>query len=75
MAKIESEIIEEEKPEEIDIVKENQILYEKLMKDLGFASEKEEKPKSKPVDLEKAFQTFSKLQESDSILKKQIKVY
>ena len=66
MAKIESEIIEEEKPEEIDIAKENQILYEKLMKDLGFSSEKEEKPKSKPVDLEKAFQTFSKLQESDS---------
>ena len=66
MAKIESEIIEEEKPEEIDIAKENQILYEKLMKDLGFSSEKEEKSKSKPVALEKAFQTFSKLQENDS---------
>ena len=66
MSIIESELNEEENKEDFDISKENKKLYEKLMKDLGFASEKEEKPKSKPVDLEKAFQTISKLQENDS---------
>ena len=66
MSKIESDINEDEKKEEFDISKENKKLYEKLMKDLGFLSEKEEKPKSKPIDMEKAYQTFSKFQENDS---------
>ena len=66
MSKIESDLIEDEKEEEFDISKENKKLYEKLMKDLGFLSEKEEKPKSKPIDMEKAYQTFSKFQENDS---------
>ena len=66
MSKIESDINEDEKKEEFDISKENKKLYEKLMKDLGFLSEKEEKPKSNPIDMEKAYQTFSKFQENDS---------
>ena len=66
MSKIESDINEDEKKDEFDISKENKKLYEKLMKDLGFLSEKEEKPKSKPIDMEKAYQTFSKFQENDS---------
>jgi len=66
MSKIESDLIEDEKEEEFDISKENKKLYEKLMKDLGFLSEKEAKPKSKPIDMEKAYQTFSKFQENDS---------
>ena len=66
MSKIESDINKDEKKEEFDISKENKKLYEKLMKDLGFLSEKEEKPKSKPIDMEKAYQTFSKFQENDS---------
>ena len=47
MSKIESELNEEEKKEDFDISKENKKLYEKLMKDLGFLSDKEEKPKIK----------------------------
>ena len=66
MSKIESELNEEEKKEDFDISKENKKLYEKLMKDLGFLSDKEEKPKSKPIDMQKAYQTFSKFQENDS---------
>ena len=66
MSKIESELNEEEKKEDFDISKENKKLYEKLMKDLGFLSDKEEKPKSKPIDMQKAYQTFSKFQEHDS---------
>jgi hypothetical protein len=66
MSKIESDINEDEKKEEFDISRENKKLYEKLMKDLGFLSEKEEKPKSKPINMEKAYQTFSKFQENDS---------
>ena len=66
MSKIESELNEEEKKEDFDISKENKKLYEKLMKDLGFVSDKEEKPKSKPIDMQKAYQTFSKFQENDS---------
>ena len=66
MSKIESDINEDEKKDEFDISKENKKLYEKLMKDLGFLSEKEEKPKSKPIDMEKAYQTLSKFQENDS---------
>jgi len=66
MSKKESELNEEEKKEDFDISKENKKLYEKLMKDLGFVSDKEEKPKSKPIDMQKAYQTFSKFQENDS---------
>ena len=66
MSKIESELNEEEKKEDFDISKENKKLYEKLMKDLGFLSDKEEKPKSKPIDMQKAYQTFIKFQEHDS---------
>ena len=63
MEKKESDIPEGEKIDEALIIsKENEELYEKLMKDLGFSSEKEKK--AKPVDLSKAFQTFSKLQEN-----------
>ena len=66
MSIIESELNEEENKEDFDISKENKKLYEKLMKDLGFLSDKEEKPKSKPIDMQKAFRTFSKFQENDS---------
>ena len=59
-----SEYYEEEKIEILDISQENQKLYEKLMQDLGFTSEKEKKPK--PLDLDKSFQTISKLQENSN---------
>ena len=62
-----SEYYEEEKIEILDISQENQKLYEKLMQDLGFTSEKEKKPK--PLDLDKSFQTISKLQENSNNLK------
>ena len=52
-----------EKLEELNISKENEKLYEKLMQDLGFSSEKEKKPK--PVDLDKAYQTISRLRENN----------
>ena len=63
-----SEYYEGEKVEDLDISQENQKLYEKLMQDLGFTSEKEKKPK--PLDLDKSFQTISKLQENSNNLKK-----
>ena len=59
-----SEYYEEEKIEILDISQENQKLYEKFMQDLGFTSEKEKKPK--PLDLDKSFQTISKLQENSN---------
>ena len=59
-----SEYYEEEKIEILDISQENQKLYEKLMQDLGFTSEKEKKPKL--LDLDKSFQTISKLQENSN---------
>ena len=62
-----SEYYEGEKVEDLDISQENQKLYEKLMQDLGFTSEKEKKPK--PLDLDKSFQTISKLQENSNNLK------
>ena len=52
-----------EKLEELNIAKENEKLYEKLMQDLGFSSDKEKKPK--PVDLDKAYQTISRLRENN----------
>ena len=55
-----------ENVEELNISQENQKFYEKLMKDLGFSSEKEEKSKSKPIDLEKAYQTINKYQENNT---------
>ena len=59
-----SEYYEGEKVEDLDISQENQKLYEKLMQDLGFTSEKEKKPKL--LDLDKSFQTISKLQENSN---------
>ena len=55
-----------ENVEELNISQENQKFYEKLMQDLGFSSEKEEKSKSKPIDLEKAYQTINKFQENNT---------
>ena len=52
-----------EKLEELNISKENEKLYEKLMQDVGFSSEKEKKPN--PVDLDKAYQTISRLRENN----------
>ena len=57
-----SEKNKEEKKEDLNIPLENQKLYEKLMQDLGFTSEKEKK--LKPLDLNKSFQTISKFQEN-----------
>ena len=57
---------EGEKTEVLNITQENQKFYEKLMQDLGFSSEKEEKSKSKPIDLEKAYQTINKFQENNT---------
>ena len=62
---MESENLQEEKEEPLDIPKENQKLYEKLMQDLGFLSNKEEKSKSKQFDMEKSYQTILKIQENN----------
>ena len=61
-----NDFYEGENVEELNISQENQKFYEKLMKDLGFSSEKEEKSKSKPIDLEKAYQTINKFQENNT---------
>ena len=61
-----NDFYEGENVEELNISQENQKFYEKLMKDLGFSSEKEEKLKSKPIDLEKAYQTINKYQENNT---------
>ena len=61
-----NDFYEGENVEELNISQENQKFYEKLMKDLGFSSEKEEKSKSKPIDLEKAYQTINKYQENNT---------
>ena len=59
--------------------RENQKLYEKLMKDLGFIQENEKKHNS--LDIDKSFQAISKLKENiinpkEIIqLKKEIKVF
>ena len=63
MSKIISDNSSGEKLEELNISKENEKLYEKLMQDLGFSSDKEKKPK--PVDLDKAYQTISRLRENN----------
>ena len=63
MSKIISDNSSGEKLEELNIAKENEKLYEKLMQDLGFSSDKEKKPK--PVDLDKAYQTISRLRENN----------
>jgi uncharacterized coiled-coil DUF342 family protein len=60
-----NDFYEGENVEELNISQENQKFYEKLMQDLGFSSEKEEKSKSKPIDLEKAYQTINKFQENN----------
>ena len=64
MSKIASENKQEGKEEPLDIAKENQKLYEKLMEDLGFSNE-EEKSKSKNCDIEKSYQTLLKIQENN----------
>ena len=61
-----NDFYEGENVEELNISQENQKFYEKLMKDLGFSSEKEEKSKSKLIDLEKAYQTINKYQENNT---------
>jgi uncharacterized coiled-coil DUF342 family protein len=61
-----NDFYEGENVEELNISQENQKFYEKLMKDLGFSSEKEEKSKSKPIDLEKAYQTINKFEENNT---------
>ena len=61
-----NDFYEGENVEELNISQENQKFYEKLMQDLGFSSEKEEKSKSKPIDLEKAYQTINKYQENNT---------
>ena len=61
-----NDFYEGENVEELNISQENQKFYRKLMKDLGFSSEKEEKSKSKPIDLEKAYQTINKFQENNT---------
>ena len=64
MSNIEEESKQEEKEEPLDITKENQKLYEKLMQDLGFSNE-EEKSKAKNCDIEKSYQTLLKIQENN----------
>lgn len=64
MSNIEEESKQEEKKEPLDISKENQKLYEKLMQDLGFSNE-EEKSKAKNCDIEKSYQTLLKIQENN----------
>jgi len=61
-----NDFYEGENVEELNISQENQKFYEKLMQDLGFSSEKEEKSKSKAIDLEKAYQTINKFQENNT---------
>jgi uncharacterized coiled-coil DUF342 family protein len=61
-----NDFYEGENIKELNISQENQKFYEKLMQDLGFSSEKEEKSKSKPIDLEKAYQTINKFQENNT---------
>ena len=61
-----NDFYEGENVEELNISQENQKFYEKLMQDLCFSSEKEEKSKSKPIDLEKAYQTINKFQENNT---------
>ena len=61
-----NDFYEGENVEELNISPETQKFYEKLMQDLGFSSEKVEKSKSKPIDLEKAYQTINKFQENNT---------
>ena len=69
MSKISENIQNEIKEEELDIVQENKKLYEKLMKDLGFTQENDEKRKQKPQDRDKAFQIFSKFESYNADVK------
>ena len=64
MADIEKNDDKLDKNEELNISIENQKLYEKLMQDLGFTTEK--RKKSNFLDLYKSFQTISKLQKNIS---------
>ena len=69
MADIEKNDDKLDKKEELNISIENQKLYEKLMQDLGFTTEK--RKKSNSLDLYKSFQTISKLQKNISNPKEQ----
>jgi hypothetical protein len=52
----------EPEEEELDIEKENEKLYQQLLKDLGIQN-KEENPKKKELELAKAFKAHSKLEQ------------
>ena len=64
MADIEKNDDKLDKKEELNISIENQKLYEKLMQDLGFTTEK--RKKSNSLDPYKSFRTISKLQKNIS---------
>ena len=70
MSKISENLETEKKEEELDVNQENEKLYQKLMQDLGFTKEYNEKHKPKPLDTEKAFQILSKY-ESNNIQSKE----
>ena len=55
------EFYEEETEEVLDIEKENEKLYQQLVKDLGVQN-KEDKPSKKESDIIKAFKAYSKLE-------------
>ena len=57
------EFFEGENEEELDIEKENEKLYQKLLKELEVPN-KEEKPQKNDSDMVKAFKAFSKLEQN-----------
>jgi len=63
-----NEFYEGENEEELDIEKENEKIYQKLLQDLGVHN-KEEKPQKKETDIIKAFKTYSKIEQNKSQLK------
>lgn len=63
-----NEFYEGENEEELDIEKENEKIYQQLLKDLS-AQNKEEKPQKKETDIVKAFKTYSKIEQNKSQLK------
>ena len=63
-----NEFYEGENEEELDIEKENEKIYQKLLQDLGVQN-KEEKPQKKETDIIKAFKTYSKIEQNKSQLK------
>lgn len=63
-----NEFYEGENEEELDIEKENEKIYQQLLKDLSVQN-KEEKPQKKETDIVKAFKTYSKIEQNKSQLK------